>query len=107
MSFSLYSSIKYQEGKYWLGEQEQGWISLDTEWIANHADTAKYEFIFISRSMENDGMMDYLNVMLIERSGDIAVLYENRYGYRVSTSGKLFGWVNYVLFTILIQYSYS
>lgn len=57
--------------------------------------------------MENDGMMDYLNVMLIERSGGIAVLYENRYGYRVSTSGKLFGWVTYVLFTILIQYSYS
>ena len=59
--------------EYFIAGEGKGLIGLDAEWVASHH-SPLYEFVVISRSMENDwdnpGMCDSLNVMLIERCGD-------------------------------------
>jgi len=54
-------------GEYVIAEKGGGWINLHAEWVASHPQ-ATYEFIVISRCGG-----DFLNVMLIERLGDIAI----------------------------------
>jgi hypothetical protein len=60
---------------YFIAGEGKGWIQIDSDWIASHLGPL-YEFVVISRSREDDwrepGMLDMLNVMLIEWRDGVA-----------------------------------
>lgn len=61
--------------QYFIAGESKGWINIDAEWMADNP-APTYEFVMISRSVEDDwadpGMLDMLNVMLIERRDGMA-----------------------------------
>jgi hypothetical protein len=62
--------------QYFIIGESKGWISLDTEWVANHP-ASNYEFVVIARQVKGDdwsdpGNQDSIVVMLIERCSGIA-----------------------------------
>ncbi|KAM3064978.1 hypothetical protein ACMFMF_011593 [Clarireedia jacksonii] len=62
--------------QYFIIGESKGWISLDTDWVANHPASC-YEFVVIARQVQghdwrDPGNEDSLVVMLIERCGSIA-----------------------------------